>query len=218
MKQFLLAIICLVLSGCATMLPQPLPPAPEVVADLQQIQWPLAPQTLRIEGTISIRSNVIPVRGMIAVDPASRTVKAALLSQMGTSILEAALSQDDYTIATASPLIKKYPLIKPVMIKMLRAIYLPLPLQKKLAGKKGNVVQLRDDTQEIVYMYKAIETSTKYELSQRINQDNQTIVNFSSWTNASKNQPYPQEIFYQDNMYGVSATIQQLPLSQRGIE
>lgn len=218
MKQLLLATICLVLSGCATMLPQPIPPAPEIVADLQQVQWPLAPQTVRIEGTISVRSSTIPVRGLIAVDPASKTVKAALLSQLGTSILEIELSQDNHTIATASPLLKKYPLLKPIMIKMFRAIYLPAPLQEKLAGKMGNAVQLRDDTQEIVYMYKAFETSTKYELTQRINQKNQTIVNFSRWTTTNKNQSYPQQIFYQDNMYGVSITIQQLPLSQRGIE
>lgn len=213
MKHFL-CILVILLAGCAKQLPPPLPAMPNMQAELLQQNWPAEEATFQVSGSLCLYSITIPVQGIVSMEKGGNAVSIALLTQMGTSIFEARLTQDSYKMFTVSPMIKEHPQLEPILIRMARALYLPEPVSTVCTSEgKKNIAQLRCPEQNILYSYTvAPQRSDVIQLRRRINAENETTVYLKSWQE-EHGTSYPTRLFYKDDGCGFVGKLTQKPIS-----
>lgn len=205
MRPLLVMIVFILLTGCGKQLPPMLPSAPELTQELRTRVWPIGKQSFRLEGTLSVYSKNISLRGFVLADYPSEAVTVALLTQMGTSVLEASVTREDYTLVTVSPLLKKYPSITERLIKMVRSIYLPPTPITCTAEALKNTAYLRCEEEGILHAFNINQTNLKPELTHRVDAEAGTDIRLAAWSDTPANR-YPKKITYYDNACGLTAT------------
>jgi len=120
-----MVLLLALLSGCAKGYTE-LPLAPEREPVLRAALWPQREFMWRFHGALHFRSVEIPAQGIAAVSPKGDSITVALVTLLGTSIIEAEISDADAVVAARSPLLQKYPALEDAVLDMLRAAFLPL--------------------------------------------------------------------------------------------
>ncbi|OBQ50114.1 hypothetical protein SP90_10750 [Halodesulfovibrio spirochaetisodalis] len=187
---------------------------PEIQPTLLEHTWPANEGTFQVSGSLCIFSITIPVQGIVSMEKGGKSVSIALLTQLGTSIFEAKLTQDDYTMVTVSPTLKKYPSLEPILIRMARALYLPEPLSAVCTAEgKENMAQLRCEDKKILYSYSlSPKRSDVIQLRRRINAEKETMVYLQKWKE-QHGVSYPTRLFYKDGSLGFIGKLTQKPIS-----
>ncbi|KAF1074914.1 hypothetical protein [Halodesulfovibrio sp. MK-HDV] len=212
--KYLLCVLIALLTGCVKQLPPQLPVMPNMQSKLLQHNWPVEKGTFQVNGSLKIHSMTIPVQGIVSIEKGGSEVSIALLTQMGTSIFEAKLTQDSYKMFTVSPMIKKYPRLEPIFIRMTRALYLSERISSICTTEGAdNITELRCSEQNILYSYTVDpQRPDVIRLQRRINAKNETIVDFKDWQK-EQNTAYPTRLFYEDEEYNFTGELIQKPVS-----
>ena len=212
--KYLLCVLIALLTGCAKQLPPPLPAIPNMQPELLQHNWPVEKGTFQVNGSLEIHSMTIPVQGIVSIEEDGSKISIALLTQMGTSIFEAKLSQDSYKMFTVSPMIKKYPQLEPILIRMARALYIPEQIASICTTEgANNITELRCPEQKILYSYTVDpQRPDVIQLQRRINAKNKTTVDLKDWQK-EQDTAYPARLFYEDERYNVTGKLIQKPVS-----
>lgn len=211
--KYLLCVLIALLAGCAKQLPPQLPAIPNMQPELLQHNWPVEKGAFQVNGSLKIHSMTIPVQGIVSIEKDGSEVSIALLTQMGTSIFEAKLTRNSYKMFTVSPMIKKYPRLEPLLIRMARALYLPEQISSICTTEGAdNITELRCPEQKILLSYTVDPLrSGAIQLQRRINAENETTVYLKNWKKEHST-AYPTRLFYEDEGYNFTGELIQKPI------
>ncbi|MGL1933218.1 MAG: hypothetical protein OCC45_15895 [Desulfotalea sp.] len=185
MQNIIFLLFLLFISACSSTRPSLLEKynVGESETDIAVNIWPqqLEDIDFSFHGAISVSMIDLNLQGRIAKKTKEETLQVVILSQFGSSILQAEVQKDGYQIYSESVLLKKNPNIRAIILEAIQNMYFPETDNNCQPYAKDKELQINCPKTGNLYAFRKEANLAIWQLKENFPNSDNVVISYSQW-------------------------------------